>query len=99
VHIVAYELFFSTPDLLSMGTAAWAAPVSPDSPLGFAWAKPRLAAALAGCLLANFNACAAQLGAAAGCGRPQPPRPHRNVIIRKKLKVYKGSSAMPHLTS
>jgi len=43
-----------------------------------------LAAALVGCLLANFNACAAQLGAAAGCGQPQPQRPHRHVFTRKK---------------
>jgi len=31
------------------------------APLGFAGAKPRLAAALAGCLPAHFIACAAQL--------------------------------------
>ena len=44
---------------------------------GFAGVKPRLAPALVGRLPANFDTCAAQLGAAAGCGRPQPPRPHR----------------------
>jgi hypothetical protein len=59
------------------------------APLGFAGAKPRLAAALAGCLLANFIACAAQLGAAAGCGRPQPPRPQRQVTTSKKQKFIR----------
>jgi len=46
---------------LSIGPAAWAALVSPDSPLGLRGRRPRLAAALASCLLANFIACAAQL--------------------------------------
>jgi len=40
---------------------AWAGFRISREPFGLAGARPHLAAALAGCLPANFNACAAQL--------------------------------------
>jgi len=51
------------------------------APLG---SGAHLAPALAGRLPANFNACAAQRGAAAGAGSRSPTRPHRQVTTRKK---------------
>jgi hypothetical protein len=46
---------------------------------------------LAGRLLADFNACAAQLGLRPG-GAAAAPRPHRQVFTSKKSSFY-GSSA------
>jgi len=60
VHIVAYEPYLCTPDLLLIGTAAWAAPVSPlhrSALLGQGLLWRSLDRSLRG----NFKACAAQL--------------------------------------
>jgi len=59
---------------------------------GLRWA---LARPLASCFCQGVYGAAV---AAAGWGRLQQQRPHRHVFIRRK-QVYKGSSAMPHLTS
>jgi len=67
------------------------------APLGFAGAKPRLTAALAGCLLANFIACAALLASGSWVGAAA----RRSVLTpthfyRIKIFVYnKSSSALP----
>jgi len=38
------------------------------------------------------------VGAAAGWGQPQPPASSPISYYKKKIKVYKGSSAMPQST-
>jgi len=68
------------------------------APLGFAGAKPRLAPALVGRLLANAmrvrrSCCCSRVGAAAAAA--SSPASYYN----QKTKVFKGSSAMPHLIS
>jgi len=57
------------------------------APFGFAGAKPPLASALVGGLLANFIACSARLRLADG-GSRQPSRP---IQVSKKERLF----AMP----
>jgi hypothetical protein len=74
---------------------------APTSPVPH---SPRLEAELIRCQPGSAGFLLMQsvfgaVGAAAGCGRPQPQRPHINKSLQEKTKVFKTSSpAMPQST-
>ena len=84
-----------------MHRALGGAPVSRELPLGFCRQKPRWAAALAGCLLAN--AIRVRRGLASGKARlkikcqPQRPRFSQSLHLKNKNFLGKSSAAAPKL--